>query len=110
MQQLSSASKQAVFHLEYLTARSRKTNLKQVIVKLIELLQDNGFRFVDILQALSDYAAGSSSEIQEEKPTWEIVAVLLQLAREYVLVREFGGGGFPRQHSAQIHSLSALAK
>lgn len=62
--------------------RSRQIVLLQMLSVMIAALQDQGYRFSDLLKALSDYAAGEKDKVPEDSYTWQTVSSLLKMAAE----------------------------
>lgn len=62
--------------------RSRQIVLLQMLSVMIAALQDQGYRFSDLLKALSDYAAGEKDKVPEDSYAWQTVSSLLQMAAE----------------------------
>lgn len=62
--------------------RSRQIVLLQMLSVMIAALQDQGYRFSDLLKALSDYAAGEKDKVPEDSDAWQTVSYLLQMAAE----------------------------
>lgn len=73
--------------LRNLAANNRRKTAEKTVTKLIEILLRDGYRFDNILQAMCDYAEAQIDYIPREKPSWEIIASLLQMAVTQTVVK-----------------------
>jgi hypothetical protein len=68
--------------LRCLRNRDRKLALQQAFAESLQVWQEEGFRFSDILKAIADFTLSESAKRAEEQEQYRAIAVLLHEAAE----------------------------
>lgn len=63
-----------------LRLHAKRTCLQEEFAAFLASWQEEGMRLSDVLKAIAQYARSESNKIAAEKPSWDAIALYLELA------------------------------